>query len=283
MFRARKNWKTLQTKSRKRKIPLRIIKIHTKKLSNLQPKQEDQEARTREILNKFDKKFPKAIVQGQVDEFRHLARDLFSEGAYLEVINYYNLAAFIFLKFGFPDEALDFSNDAKLLQNLVEARQVKLELLTGAFENRNVPIIQTVYEDLIEISQKLNDFASVDRYQSQLERLQHSQFDLRVLNLKPENGLTLNEETCSSNDFEIDQLKQKQLRLGQRAHLLEKRALFNAAAFHYKQCREISTQLANMGLEYERENIDRFQKEQDRCAKHDVMDDVRKIVELGGG
>jgi len=282
VFKAGKNWKTLQTKSRKRKIPLRIIKAHSKKLSNLQPNQEDQEARMKEILNKFDRKFPKAIVQGQMDEFRKLARDLFAEGAYLEVINYYNLAAFIFLKFGFPDEALDFSNDAKLLQNLVEARQVKLELLTGVLENRNVPMIQTVYEDLIEISQKLNDFASVDRYQSQLERLQHSQFDLSVLNLRPEMGLSPTEEACSSNDFEIDQLKQKQLRLEQRAYLMEKKALFKAAAFHYKQCREISTQLANMGLEFERENIDKFQREQDRCAKHDIMDDVRKIVELGG-
>ena len=282
MFGSGKNWKTLQKKSRKRKIPFRVIKVHTKKLSKFQPNQEEQEARMKEILNKFDRKFPKAIVQGQVEEFHHLARDLFAEGAYLEVIKYYNLAAFIFLKFGFPDEALDFSNDAKLLQNLVEARQMKLELLTGVFENRNVPMIQTVYEDLIELSQKLNDFVSVDHYQSQLERLQHSQFDLSVLNLRPEIGLSPTEETCRSNDFEIDQLKQKQLRFEQRAHLMEKRSLFKAAAFHYKQCREISTQLAHMGLEYERKNIDKFQREQDRCAKHDIMDDVRKIVELGG-
>ncbi len=279
MFRGGKSWKTLQAKSRKRKIPLRIIKAHSKKLSNLQPNKEDQEARMKALLKRFDKKFPKAIVKGQVDEFRQLARDLFAEGAYLEVIKYYNSATFIFLKFGFPDEALDFSNDAKLLQKLVEARQMKLEVLAGALKDRNVPMIQTIYEDIIELSQKLNDYASVDKYQSQLERLQHCQFDPRVLNMGQVTALNL---SSGSNDFEIDQLKQKQLAIEQRAQQMEARSLLNAAALLYKQCRKISVKLVDMGLEYEKENIARYQGDQDRCTKVDVMDEIRRIATSGG-
>lgn len=279
-----RTWKLSQAPPRRRKIPLRIIRNHAQKISKFQPPIEEQNKRIQVFLKKFDEKLPKTVIRIQVDEIRQLARDLFAEGAYLEVINHYNQAAFTLLKFGFPDEALSFSNDAKVLQQLVEARKMKIEVLAGALEHRDIPMIQTIYEDLIELSQKLNDISAVDRYQSQLERLQQSNYDLQVLNPVQGTGwlpvFDEEKDLISSNDFKIDQLKQMQLTIDQRAHEMEGRTLLKAAAYLYKHCKQISSQLVEMGLEFEGANVDRYQREQDRCAKKAIMREVDKLTKL---
>ncbi|NVM30563.1 MAG: hypothetical protein HWN65_17110 [Candidatus Helarchaeota archaeon] len=236
-----------------------------------------------------DERLDELILQHHIDEIHKLGDELFSDGAYLDVINHFNQTSITLLKYGLIDEAFTFSQRATKLKALVDEREKKLQLLEREKQRNDLMEVLLLYNDIIELSRKLNDLQAVDYYQYELHQVRSggpmtpkqqaslaTPLAVRPVTAAPPVSAQVKEVKLKKiitsfhseiQNFAAKDLERKRDTFEKRAKYLEDQKLFKAAVFFYDKCEEISNQLAQIGKTDEEFNAQKYNEKKVACSQ----------------
>ena len=182
-------------------------------------------------------------LEVRINEIKHLAEELFTEGAYLEALEQFKLGRDLLLNLKKEEEAHLISELISGIEGLIEEREKRLDLLKQMkIEGNSIQIFE-LYLDIIEISKKLRDPDTSSFYQSEL---------IRYFQNKELNSLDL-------EMYRVD--------LDQKANSLFNNNLFEMAAQIYEKCEKISQLLVQLGKKEEITNLEKYKNKKIECLK----------------
>ena len=172
-------------------------------------------------------------IEEQVKSFKDLGEEFFSNGAYLEAIEQFQNAKNLLLKHGKDTDVTLISDLIEGIERLVEERESRLNLLRKEKTEGNTVKIFNLYQEVIEISNKLRDFDIITMYQSELT------------------------EYFKNNLSKIPEIESYRNDLEKEAELFISTRDFNQAAQLFEKCEEIS-QILEKYTKEERTNVEKF-------------------------
>lgn len=221
----------------RKKIPLKGISSHLNKLSG--PISAD----------KYDHILPgkemteEEKLEAQIKEIRSLGEELFAEGAYLEAQEQFKLGRNLLLNSGREEEANLLTELIAGIDGLIEEREKRLEILEQVKYERNADQVFEIYQELIDISQRLRDPDGASFYQSEL--ITYFQTNISLLN------------NLAQYRFELDH----------KAEEFYRNNNFKDAADLYENCEKISQLLVQLEREEEINSIEEFRYKKNACLK----------------
>ncbi|MFW9895740.1 MAG: DUF2341 domain-containing protein, partial [Candidatus Thorarchaeota archaeon] len=160
----RKRLKKEITPSRE-KISFKTISTHINKLSSSQEVLQTDRIPEMKTEDKIDED---KELEFRINEIKHYAEELFTEGAYLEALEQFRRGKDLLLNLNKEEEAQLFSELSSGIEGLIEEREKRLEALEQMKIEENSIQVFEFYYDIIEISKKLRDPDSSSYYQSEL-------------------------------------------------------------------------------------------------------------------
>ena len=215
----------------KKKIPLKLILAHINEISSNETNQElitkklVLEAKKENIIDK--------IKQPNVEHFRALGKDLFDEGAYLEAIRQFENAKKLLVNQGKEEEAAILLEIIDGIKNLIKERETRIEILNTAKLDGNSKQIFELYQEIIEISDKLRDIDAISMYKSEMV------------------------DYFNVNKVKLIELQKYGFRLEEQAELSAKANQYEKAIQEFEKCSQISELLMNFSKN-EMINVERF-------------------------
>jgi hypothetical protein len=183
----------------------------------------------------------------RIKKIRSYAEKLLAEGAYLEAQKQFEFAENILLKLGKKEEALIFSNLKASIIELSKERDERLELLEEVKLGNDSLMIFDLYQDLIELSEKLKDNDSADMYLSELTQFYQT-------------------EHIKLRDLEYQRFK-----LYKQANSLIEEKNFEKSVEIYEKCEKISQFLVQIGRENEKNNVKKFREKVKECLNKAIQ------------
>ena len=107
-------------------------------------------------------------IDTRINDIKNMGEELFAEGAYLEAQEQFKLGRDLLLNLGREEDAVLFSDLIYGIEELIEEREKRLEILERMKIEKNFIQVFELYQDVIEISKKLRDTDSSSFYQSEL-------------------------------------------------------------------------------------------------------------------
>lgn len=260
-------------------IPLKLIISHVNKITKSRPIFEKNPPKDFVIPEEFEEKAENGNVNLHIDKILMIGEELFASGAYLEVINHFDQAAASFQREGYEIESHIFYKKANEIRSLVAERAGKLTLLEHAKLCKNWENASTLYREIIEISEKLNDSDGLNVYQAELNQMEINRNQQQMMN-KQNSEILKNRENIPEKEINLlpsfnfyGELKQFALRdlvlkrnnLEENAKRLEKMRLFKSAAVFYNKCEDISFHLVHLGKEEEKINVENYRTKKMEC------------------
>ena len=224
-----------ETNPPRKKIPYKTIIQHLNKIS---PQMSDTIAKDAQEIPIIKETSPESLIEEidieeQVKSFKDLAEEFFSNGAYLEAIEQFQNAKNLLLKHGKDTDVTLISDLIEGIERLVEERESRLNLLRKEKTEGNTVKIFNLYQEVIEISNKLRDFDIITMYQSELT------------------------EYFKNNLSKIPEIESYRNDLEKEAELFISTRDFNQAAQLFEKCEEIS-QILEKYTKEERTNVEKF-------------------------
>lgn len=269
---------------KEKKVPLKLIISHVNKITKSHPlfeeKQPENSLITEEI-EETEESDKEAVVEVQIGEILEIGEELFESGSYLEVINHFDQAAATFQKYGFEIEAHIFYKKANELRSLIAERAGKLTLLEQAKLCKN-PNILALYQDVMEISRKLNDFDGIRVFQAELNQIMGTNNSFQPARTEQKAEIPSVQVNSQENPiylpksvnfyeelqkFAIEDLIGKRNHFAENAKKMEKWLLFKSAAIFYEKCEEISLQLVHLGNAEEKIKVEDYRSRKLECLK----------------
>ncbi|MFX1457579.1 MAG: tetratricopeptide repeat protein, partial [Promethearchaeota archaeon] len=227
----------------RKKVPFKVIISHIEQISNSQVFQ-DTEIKTTQQEELEPEELPdKQKMDKKINEYKNLGEELFSEGAYLEAQKQFMLARDLLLQLGRDEETKLLSDLITGINNLLEERDKRLELLENTKIAGDAVKIYENYHDVIEISKKLRDTDGVSMYKSELI------------------------EYFQLNGPKIKDLEDHRAYLEQYTELLLSNNEFKKAAQLYEKCENISQLFVQLDMDDEVANIEKFRVKKNDCLK----------------
>ncbi len=216
------------------KIPLKSIISHMSKLSSVELK-----VKADDVQNITDEK----DIEIQINEIKSLGEGLFAEGAYLEAQKQFKIGRDLLLSLGREEESHLFSELISGIEGLIEERERRLEILEEIRFKGNSEQFFDLYQEIIDISNKLRDPDAVSYYQAEL--IQYFQNNISLL-----------------EDLEIYRME-----LNHKAVLSFNNNIFEIAAQLYEKCEKISQLLVQLGRDEDIPKIEEFRHKKNECLK----------------
>ncbi|HUX98675.1 MAG TPA: hypothetical protein VMV49_03920 [Candidatus Deferrimicrobium sp.] len=273
---------------KRKRILLKVILSHINQISKSQSSTKNELNFQEKPEEAVDQTFDTGDLESQIKEIQALGEEMLVEGAYLEVVNHFNQAAETFLRYGYQAESQIFSKKAEELKYLIDKRDEKLEIIEYEKSKNNLSGILNLYNEIIEISRKLNDVVGVELYQEELNQLQDRPIDIgkgaevvteeTVINQETSETPTQIQDTeCPLGQafniykelqiYAVQDLKSKRDNLEKRAISMEQKGLLASASRFYEKCEEISVQLVQLGNLEEKENEEEYKNKKTRCME----------------
>ncbi|MFW9824428.1 MAG: hypothetical protein ACFFE4_15900, partial [Candidatus Thorarchaeota archaeon] len=227
----------------RKKVPFKAIISHIEQISKSQVFQ-DTEIKTTQQEELEPEEIPdEQKMDKKINEYKNLGEELFSEGAYLEAQKEFMLARDLLLQLGRDEETKLLSELITGIDNLLEERDKRLELLENTKIAGDAVKIYENYHDVIEISKKLRDTDGVSMYKSELI------------------------EYFQLNGPKIKDLEEHRAYLEQYTELLLSNNEFKKAAQLYEKCENISQLFVQLDMDDEVANIEKFRVKKNDCLK----------------
>ncbi|MFW9950330.1 MAG: hypothetical protein ACFFKA_09445, partial [Candidatus Thorarchaeota archaeon] len=231
------------------KIPLKVVISHITKISTLESTSAKKNVEKKKDKKKSGKSNNMSVsvneemLKTRIDRIRAFGNELLAEGAYLEAQKQFEFAEKVLIRMGRKEEALEFSNLKVSIKELAEEREKKLEQLELEKLGVNSLVIFDLYNDVIELSQRLKDVDVADIYQSELI------------------------EEFQSNEQKLKDLEYQRFKLYQQANSFMMNKMFEKAVEIYEQCKKVSQFLVKLGRVNENKNIEKFDNLINDCLK----------------
>ena len=161
----------------------------------------------------------------KVNKIKNLGEQLFAKGAYLEAQKQFELGRDLLKNLGRQEEAQLFIELISGIEGLITEREKQLEILERLKVEGNYKQVFNIYQEVIEISNKLRDSETSSFYQS---------------------DLMLYFQNTQSNKFDLERY---QFELKQKADILFNNGIFDKAAEQYEKCEQFSALLEQLEKE----------------------------------
>jgi tetratricopeptide (TPR) repeat protein len=235
----------------KKKIPFKTIFSHINRISSSEQIFEKDKF-TQKLAAEKIKKAPlqlesmdKLELEQKLDEIQTFGEELYSEGAYFEALKQYKVTEKILAILGRHEEAFIYSDLITEINKNLEVREKTLNVLKEEVIKGDFMRIFNVYYVLIEISKKLNDYNSIDKYQSELIEIFH-------------------EKKNSTAELEL-----KKSIFEENARTFYEQKDYEKATKFYKQCERFSHFLFQLGKQKELSNVKKFRTKRIESSKKD--------------
>ena len=245
----------------------------------------------RKSISDLDEEHDKASVQAHILAIHNLGDEMLLQGDYLEVLNHFRQASKTLLKLNLQNASELFSRRAMELYNLLKLRADFLSLLEREKQTRNVPKMKILYQEISELSKKLNDTFWTEEFQKEFEAFQEKLTHSQLKKLKKRGGSktselesklhlllesqaqlelpSITDETCNLSTnvqrFAIEELERKRKYFDEQGSFLEKKLLFKSAAQFYEKCERTTQHIIQLGKLGEQTKMDSYRNKRLEC------------------
>ncbi|MFW9773941.1 MAG: hypothetical protein ACFFEO_17450, partial [Candidatus Thorarchaeota archaeon] len=227
----------------RKKILLKSILSHMEQIALSQEYQTYEVLKSKKQELDSEELTSEQKIDNKINEYKELGEELYIEGAYLEAQRQFMHAKDLLLQLGRDEETKLLSELISGIDNLIEERDSRLELLEKTKIGGDAVKIYENYDDVIEISKKLRDVDGVSMYKSEL--IQFFQMNISKIN----------------------DLEKHRAYLEQYTELLVSNNEFEKAASLYETCEKISQLFVQLDMDEEVANIEKFRNKKADCLK----------------
>ncbi len=231
-----------------------------------------------------------ATLEMQIQAIHELGDQMLLQGNYLAVINSFRQASETLSNLNLLKAAKLFSRRAEEIYNLLKLRADFLTTLEREKPAKNLAKMKLLYNEIIEISKKLNDTFWVDAFQREFEKCQRDVASnrskikkrtwSRTGNLQSklyallEAPASLSESNKNQGTFSlksevqkfaIEALEHKRNHLEDQAGKLEKQSEFRSAATFYEKCERLTQHIIQLGKLDEQANLKLYRTKRLAC------------------
>lgn len=180
--------------------------------------------------------------QTQLKKLKDIGRKLMDDGDFTQALTLFKETSDLLLEEGRKREAVYFSLQFNKLRGLLIERKEKIDELREARSKNNQIEILRLFPTIIDLSRRLKDDESVNRYESEFIDFKEN------ININRKNLLA------------------ERIKLAKKAIILEKQGLFKDAAILYQKAEKISSVLSILGYE-NGSNVNKFKDKKEDCRK----------------
>jgi len=221
----------------RKKIPLKLVLQHIGEISS----SFEEEIQDLSIKKPSSQSIQSEIIpeekanKSSIDEIKKLGEELFEEGAYLEAIKQFEHAKELLRTAGEEEEVVIVSELINGINDLIKEREIRIETLDIEKNNGNSIKVFELFQEVIEISKKLNDFDALNMFKSEML------------------------DFYNTNKIKVLEIQRYRNDLEKQAELSSINGQYEKASYEFEMCEHISELIMNFNKN-EKINVDKFRK-----------------------